>query len=98
MIGWRTAAGDRERIMSREDAPASRQFASVTRVTHIVAGVLFVLGAIAFLVVVPCLTAAYLIADRARAGAVQNLGIMAGAVGLLCWLLCGVLRLRQPEE
>jgi drug/metabolite transporter (DMT)-like permease len=84
--------------MSRKDAPESRRLAFVTGVTRIVAGALFVLGAIAFLAVLPCLTAAHLIPDHARAGAVQNLGIVAGAVGLLCWSLCGVLRLRLPRE
>jgi hypothetical protein len=78
-------------IMSREDAPASWHLATI-------ADVLFLLGAIALLAVLPCLTAAYLIPDRARAGAVQALGIVAGAVGLVCWSLCAVLRLRQSEE
>jgi hypothetical protein len=75
--------------MSREETPASWHLATI-------ADVLFMLGAIAFLAVLPCLTAAYLIPDRA--GAVQILGIVAGAVGLLCWSLCAVLRLRHSEE
>jgi hypothetical protein len=76
-------------IMSREDAPASWHLATI-------ADVLFLLGAIAFLAVLPFLTAAYLIPNRA--GAAQTLGIVAGAVGLLCWSLCAVLRLRHSEE
>jgi hypothetical protein len=78
-------------IMSREDAPASWRLATI-------ADVLFMLGAIAFPAVLPCLTAAYLIPDRARAEAIQTLGIVAGAVGLVCWSLCAVLRLRHSEE
>jgi hypothetical protein len=67
-------------------------------VTDITAGVLFGFGILAFLAVLVCLTAAYLIPDRTRAGAVQTLGIVAGAVGLVCWSLCAVLRFRHSEE
>ena len=77
--------------MSHEDPPESVQPKNSAREAHCVGVALFVLGAIAFLPVLPCLTAAYLIIDHVRAGAMQSVGMVSGIVGLACWALSGIL-------